>query len=548
MSALRGVWHPVRLGPVLVTCIILGLALGLAASAQAAEESALVRLTPAQYERSIRDIFGESIRVDRGIVDPGVRENGLLALGARKLTLSAAALERYESMARQVASQVTDDRHRATLVPCTPEIRTAPDAACAAQFLGRVGRFLFRRPVTEAELQSYVAIAGSAAEALDDFYAGLRAALVGMLVAPDFLFRVERIEQDLTRPGTYRLDGYSRASRLSFFLWDTMPDTELLSAAESGALDSTPGLYRQVERLLTSPRIEDGLRAFFSDMLGFDGFATLSVDASLYPKFTKNVADDAREQTLMTLTQHLLDKNADYRDLFVTRDTFLTPALAAIYGVPLPRVQELGGAVPWVPYRFPDADPHVGLLTQVSFLSLHSHPGTTSPTLRGKAVRENILCQRVPPPPGDVDFSLIQDTNNPEFRTVRQRLTEHRRNPTCAACHRMTDPIGLTLEVFDASGVYRTTENGEPIDTSGIYRRQPYAGVVELAPILRNDPAVTSCLVNRAFSYGTARMPSDEELGWLNETRTVLVEDGVTWRDLMRRITRNPDFYTNVTD
>ena len=321
-----------------------------------------------------------------------------------------------------------------------------------------------------------------------------------------------------------------------------------MAAAESGALDSTPGLYQQIDRLLSSRRMEDGLREFFSDMLGFDGFATLSVDASLYPKFTKNVADDAREQTLRTIAQHLLDRNADYRDLFVTRDTFLTPALAAIYGVPLPRSQELGGAVPWVPYRFPDNDPHVGLLTQVSFLSLHSHPGTTSPTLRGKAVRENLLCQRIPPPPADVDFSLIQDTSNPAFRTVRQRLTQHRQNPTCAACHRMTDPIGLSLEVFDTSGVYRTTENGAPIDTSGTYRRQQYSGVGELVPLLRDDPALTSCLVNRAFSYGTGRMPSDNELGWLTETRTDLVEDGVTWRDLMRRITQNPDFYTNVAD
>ena len=530
--------------PALCACLVVGAA----APSQAAEESALVRLTPAQYERSIHDIFGESIQVDRVIVDPGVRENGLLALGARKLTLSAAALERYESLARQVAVQVTNDRHRATLIPCTPEVETAPDATCAAQFLSRAGRYLFRRPATDAEVQSYVAIAGSAAQTLDDFYAGLRAALVGMLVAPDFLFRVERTEQDPAQPDTYRLDGYSRAARLSFFLWDTTPDAELLAAAESGALDSTPGLHRQIDRLLSSPRIEDGLRAFFSDMLGFDGFATLSVDASLYPKFTKNIADDAREQTLRTLAQHLLDKNADYRDLFVTRDTFLTPALAAIYGVPLPRSQALGGAVPWVPYRFPEGDPPVGLLTQGSFLSLHSHPGTTSPTLRGKAVRENILCQRVPPPPGDVDFSIVQDTSNPAFRTVRQRLTEHRQNPTCAACHRMTDPIGLTLEVFDASGVYRTTENGAPIDTSGTFRRQPYAGVVELVPILRDDPAVTSCLVNRAFSYGTARMPSDEELGWLVDTRAELIDAGVTWRDLMRRIARYPDFYTNVVD
>ena len=521
---------------------------GTAPAAIAAEEIALVRLTPSQYEHAIHDIFGESIVVDGRAIDPGAREDGLLALGARKLTLSAAALERYEALAQQVATQVTDPAHRATLIPCTPGNDRAPDAECAARFICRAGRFLFRRPPTEGEVDAYVAMAGSAAETFDDFYTGLRAALAGMLVAPDFLFRVERTESDPEEPGRRRLDGYSRAARLSFFLWDTTPDAQLLSAAESGELVSSEGLDRQIERLLSSPRLEDGVRAFFSDMLGFEGFATLSVDAALYPKFTKNVEDDAREQTLRTIVHHLLDRDGDYRDLFVTRDTFLTPALAAIYGVPLPRAQELGGAVPWVPYRFPDNDPHVGLLTQVSFLALHSHPGSTSPTLRGKAVRENLLCQRVPPPPGDVDFSLVQDTSNPAFRTVRQRLEVHRTNPTCAACHRMTDPIGLTLEVFDPSGVYRTTENGAPIDTSGTFRRQPYGSVIELAPMLREDPAVVSCVVNRAFSYGTARPPTTDEFRWLVDMRTELSEVGVTWQALMRRLVRHPDFYTNVVE
>ena len=518
---------------------------GIVGQVAAAEEISFVRLTPAQYQRAIHDIFGSSVDVDDRGVDSGVRENGLLALGARKLTLTAATLERYESLARQVATQVTDPRRRATLIPCTPENDSAVDDDCAGHFLTEAGRFLFRRPLSDSEIQAYVGMAHSATETIGDFDAGLRAALVGMLVAPDFLFRVERAEPDPDRLEKLRLDAYSRASRLSFFLWDTTPDAELMAAAQSGALDSPEGLNQQVERLLSSPRVEDGLRAFFSDMLGFDGFATLSVDSSLFPKFTKNVEDEAREQTLRTIADHLLRRSGDYRDLFVTRDTFLTPSLAALYGVPLPRVQELGGAVPWVRYRFPDDDPHVGLLTQVSFLALHSHPGSTSPTLRGKALRENLLCQRVPPPPGDVDFSLVQDTGNPAFKTVRQRLAVHRENPTCAACHRLTDPVGLTLEVFDVSGVYRTTENGAPIDTTGTFRGTPYASVTELAPILRDDPTATSCLVNRAFSYGTARLPTDEEFSWLVDTRSSLIEASVGWRDLMRRIAQYPDFYTN---
>ena len=527
-----------------LAALLAGPVLGGSAALSAAEEMTFLRLTPAQYQRAIHEIFGPSIQVDDGAMVLGVRDDGLLALGARRSTLSAAELERYEGLAQQIAEQVTDPGRRSTLIQCRPEADDAPDDECAGQFVTRAGRFLFRRPVTAEETDRYVAVAHTAVETLGDYYSGLRAALAGMLVAPEFLFRVERSEPDPDGSGELRLDAWSRASRLSFFLWDSPPDGPLLDAAESGALLAREGLDRQIERMLASPRVEQGLRAFFSDMLQFDRFATLSIDSTLYPRFTKNVEDDAREQTLRTIADHLLHRNRDYRDLFVTRDTFLTPPLAAIYGVPLPRSQELGGAVPWVPYRFPEGDSHVGLLSQVSFLALHSHPGRSSPTLRGQAVREIFLCQHVPPPPPDVDFSLLQDTYNPDFLTTRDRLVEHRRNPMCASCHNLTDPIGLTLEVFDAAGGYRTTENGALIDASGELNGRTYTGPPGLAEALRDEPRATSCFLERAFSYGTARMPTDGERAWLAELQTDFAESGVKWRALMRSIAQHPDFYT----
>ena len=527
-----------------LAALLAGPVLGGSAALSAAEEMTFLRLTPAQYQRAIHEIFGPSIQVDDGAMVLGVRDDGLLALGARRSTLSAAELERYEGLAQQIAEQVTDPGRRSTLIQCRPEADDAPDDACAGQFVTRAGRFLFRRPVTAEETDRYVAVAHTAAETLGDYYSGLRAALAGMLVAPEFLFRVEQSEPDPDGSGELRLDAWSRAARLSFFLWDSPPDGPLLDAAESGALLAREGLDRQIERMLASPRVEQGLRAFFSDMLQFDRFATLSIDSTLYPRFTKNVEDDAREQTLRTIADHLLHRNRDYRDLFVTRDTFLTPPLAAIYGVPLPRSQELGGAVPWVPYRFPEGDSHVGLLSQVSFLALHSHPGRSSPTLRGQAVREIFLCQHVPPPPPDVDFSLLQDTYNPDFLTTRDRLVEHRRNPMCASCHNLTDPIGLTLEVFDAAGGYRTTENGALIDASGELNGRTYTGPPGLAEALRDEPRATSCFLERAFSYGTARMPTDGERAWLAELQTDFAESGVKWRALMRSIAQHPDFYT----
>lgn len=535
------------LSMVLGGCIAAGVLLSQAQPAIAQGDDgvvSLVRLTPQQYQRSIRDIFGDSIEVKDNKVAPGFRDEGLLALGTRKLTIGSAEMEQYEKLAQDIARQVVEPGRRATLLPCKPRSEQAADASCAGPFLRKVGLFLFRRPLSGPELQIYVRTHEAAAAKLGGFNAGLVAALSQMLVAPEFLFRAETSEPDPAKPGAQRLDAYSMASRLSFFLWDSAPDTELLAAAEAGQLHTPEGLRRQAERMLSSPRTEAGLRAFFADMLGFDGFATLSIDSNLYPKFTKYVHEDAEEQTLRTIVDQLLVKNHEYGRLFVTRETFLTPALAALYGVPLPRSQELGGAVPWVSYEFPENDPHVGILSHVSFLSLNSHPGTSSPTLRGKALREKLLCQKVPPPPANVDFNLVQDTNNPLYKTARQRLTAHATEAMCAGCHKITDPMGLALENFDTAGGFRTAEHGAPIDATGSLNGKDFDGIRELARVVQEAPGTTACLITRAYSYGTARKPSKEERTWLTKLQKDLGSEGVKWRELMRRITLHPDFYS----
>lgn len=503
----------------------------------------LIRITPEQYQQSIRDVFGASIRIPDNPIEPGLREEGLLAVGGRKLTISSAGLERYESLARDIAAQVVEPRRRAVLVQCNPASESRPDRACATQFIRRVGLLLFRRPLDSAETRSFLETHTAAARALRSFDAGLSAALVRMLVDPNFLFRVERTEESASAEGSARLDAYAMAARLSFFFWNTTPDPELLEAARTGSLLTAAGLERQVDRLLDSPRLESGVRALFSDMLGFDAFATLAIDTTLYPAFTKQVRDDAGEQTLRTLVELLIHRDGDYRDIFVTRDTYLTPSLAAVYNVPLARSQELGGAVPWSRYRFPDDSPYVGILSHVSFLSLHSHAARSSPTLRGKALRERILCQRVPPPPGNIDFTSFEDPENP-MKTARDRLAAHNTNPVCAGCHRLTDPGGLALEPFDTAGAFRTMENGVVIDPSGQINGRKFDGPAGLAQILRDTPAVTGCLVNRAFSYGVQRKPQGEELEWLKQLQAQLLETGVRLRPLLRSLATDPRFFT----
>ena len=500
------------------------------------------RLSPDQYRQIVEDVFGSDIKLG-GRFEPDIRMGGLLAVGAGHISVTATGLEQYDSMARTVATQVVDERHRDTLIPCKPVAATEPDDACASQFLSKSGRLLYRRPLTQQELQLRVAAAAAATRTLQNFYSGLALSLAGVLESPQFLFRREVAEADPNHPGQYRLDAYSKASQLSFLLWNTAPDSELLTAAEHGDLGGEKGLARQVDRMLASPRLEAGIRAFFADMLQFDTFATLAKDPSFFPKFTSQVAADAQEQTLRTIVDHVLRQKGDYRDLFTTRKTFLTPALGAIYSVPVAKTTPNGAPDAWTPFEYPEGDPRSGIVSQVSFVALHSHPGRSSPTLRGKAIREILLCQKVPDPPGNVNFTVVQDTNNPQYKTARDRLTAHRTEPTCAGCHKLIDPVGFSLETFDSGGGFRTTENGVPIDPSGELNGVKFENSLGLGKALHDEPATTSCVVNRLYAYAAGRAAAKSENEWVQSLEKSFAANGYRLPDLLRLIATDDAFY-----
>jgi hypothetical protein len=495
------------------------------------------RLSQDQYRQVIADLFGSTVKVG-GRFEPDIRRDGLLAAGASQVSVTASGLEDYDQIARNVAAQVVGEQNRDMLIACKPANAKQPDDACAGQFLSETGRMLYRRPLTADEVGLQVKVAHDAAASLNDFYSGLGTSLATMLVSPDFLFRQEISEPDPDHAGQYRMDAYSKASQLSFFLWNAAPDLELLAAAEHGDLNSDSGLTRQVDRMIASPRLQDGVRAFFADMLGFDEFATLAKDSTIFPKFNSNVAKDAQEQTLRTIANTLLTEKGDYRDIFTTRKTYLTRLLASVNQVPL--VVPAGG---WMPYTFPERDPRAGIVAQVAFVALHSHPGRSSPTLRGKAVREVLLCQRVPTPPANVNFTLVQDTKNPQYKTARARLHAHATEATCAGCHKIMDPIGLGLEAFDSGGSLRSAENGETIDTSGELDGMKFADAAGLAKAVHDDPAAPACVVTRASSYGLGRMPIKDENEWVKSLQAGFKDDGYRFPALLRRIATSPEFY-----
>ncbi len=498
------------------------------------------RMTPEQFANTVHYIFGDDIRVGQALT-PLPRTDGLLASGAASVGMTIGELQQLQRTASSISAQILDKGNpglriaprRDYLVPCKPANPAAADDVCAAKFIKQTGRLLYRRALPEATLTGLVGDANRGATQLKDFYAGLATVIEGMLIDPNVLMIADTTEADPANPGKRRLDAYSVASRLSFFLWDAAPDEALLQAAEKGELQTAKGRARAVAAMMASPRIEDGVRAFFDDMFGFEEFGIVSKDPQTYPMITGQTMIDAREQTLRTVVDHLVTRNQDYRDLFTTRKTFMSPSLAPVYQV----VPQRG----WEPFEFPEGSPRVGLLSQVSFLALHSHPARSSATKRGKALRELLLCQRVPPPPANVDFSAVE---NPDarLRTARERLDFHSQNPVCAGCHKITDPMGLALENFDGAGRFRQTEKGVALDVSGTLDGKAFADVTGLGQALHDHPALPSCLVRRMYSYSTGGPLSRADNPAVTALTTAFQQTGFKIPDLMRMIATSDAF------
>ncbi len=491
----------------------------------------------AQYTNVVRSLFGSDIRFSAKF-PPMRRVEGLVTVGSSSAVVTPALLDTFEQTGRQVAAQVVDERHRTNLIPCAPKNEKAPDGQCASEFLAKVGRTLYRRSLTSKELEYWTASAASSAEQYGDFYAGLSASLAGMLVSPQFIFFTESTEPDPAAPGMRRLNGPSKAMRISMALWNTPPDERLIVAGETGDIHRPAVFKREIDRLIGAPEFRLGVRAFFEDMLVLETFDELSKDGGLYPAFTLKVAIETREQLLRIIEDHLVARKGDYRDLFTTRNIFLSQDLAALYRVPV----KAQGSLSWVPYELPADDARIGILAQPGFLAINSHPGRSSPTRRGKALRELFMCQRVPDPPPNVDFSNFEDPAN-GARTARARLDAHSANPVCAGCHKITDPIGLSLEQFDGAGQFRTFENGAAIDPSGSLDGVTYNDAKGLASLVRNHPAVVSCVVDRFYKYSHARGVAAADRQVLKQLQDDFEKASYSFPELARAMVSDKEFF-----
>ncbi len=467
----------------------------------AAPAPSLRRLTEEQYRNTIADLFGDDVVITTSL-EPDESVDGLYSVGASVVTISALGAEEYETAAFSVAEQaLADEATRAALVPCTPA--DTVDADCAEAALAPLGRRVWRRPLSDDELSALVSLSGTAASTLGDFYEGLSYGVAALLQSPHFLFRVELGEDDPEAPGLRRYTDLEMASRLSFFLWNTTPDDTLLDAAEAGELSTAAGLAEQVDRMLADDRAREGARNLFTEMFTLYELDELTKDPDIFLHYSAELGALAREQTLLDLEAIAFDDDEDFRTILTTRRTHLDRTLAALYGVPAPALD--GFAETWLPE---DGD-RVGLLGQASVLAQFAHPTSTSPTLRGKFVREVLLCQTLPPPPGDV--SVVLPESSEEANSLSERLEQHRNDPSCAVCHDLTDPIGLGLENFDGLGGWRADDDGDVIDPSGELDGAGFVDPVSLAEAIVEHERLGACLAQTVYAYANGRVLDDAD-------------------------------------
>ena len=369
------------------------------------------------------------------------------------------AVERVEVVGPFAGRTPADTPSRRAIFTCHPEA-PGDETACAEDIVAALARRGYRRPVTDADTAPLLAAYEAGRRDGHGFEGGIRWAIEALLVSPKFLFRVEEDPADAAPGAPYRVSDLDLASRLSFFLWSSIPDEELVDLAARGALRDAGVLERQVRRMLDAPRARALVENFAGQWLYLRNLRSTAPDATRFPEFDDNLRQALRQETELFVASQIREDRGVH-DLLRADHTFINERLARHYGIP----NVYGNHFRRVSYR---DDRRAGLLGHGSLLTVTSYPHRTSPVLRGKWLLENLLGAPPPPPPPDIP-ELDEPGAAAAPATMRERMAQHRASPACATCHAKIDPLGFALENFDAVGRWRAREDGAsaPIDASG---------------------------------------------------------------------------------
>lgn len=459
----------------------------------------LHRLNRAEYNNTVRDLLGTKLTPADSFPPDGA--SGGFDNNASALTLSTTELRLMESAAEALAAEAADPNGAAfgRIAPCS----VPPAQPCIGQFVRNFGMRAWRRPLTEDEVSSMIAIATAGIDQFQETYAQqVERGVMAFLLSPHFLFRVE-LDADPSSTETHPLGAYELATRLSYFVWSSMPDDTLLAAAQDGSLLTDAGLTTQFQRMIADSRAAAFSENFAGQWLELRAAASYVPDAQLFPNWTSDLRADMVQQTKLSFAD-LLNGKSTLSDLFLSDSSYLNDRLASFYGLALP------GSDTLVKASIP-AGPRRGLLGQGAILSATSLPVRTSVVHRGQFIQDHLFCSPLPPPPADVPTLPPSNATGSQ----RQRLEAHITSPVCAGCHNAMDPYGFVLEQFDAIGALRTMDGTVPIVTATkLPDGTQVANVQELQNVMANDPRIANCLAQELATYALGRTldPDDDAL------------------------------------
>ncbi|MGZ3426211.1 MAG: DUF1592 domain-containing protein [Polyangia bacterium] len=493
----------------------------------------LRRLTRFEYNATVHDLLGDTTHPADAFPTDEIRagfDNNSGVLG-----VSPVQAEAYMNAAESLAT--TALKTPATMLSCDPAKLTsaADEDACAAQFIASFGKRAFRRPPSDDDSARLMSVfhAGRAAQ---DFTTGIRYAMETILQSPQFLYRVELA----LGPGdgmvdVAPLDSYEMATRLSYLLWSTMPDAALMAAADAGELTTSDQIKAQVMRMLADPRAHAAVSHFNTQWLKLAKMTTMQKDPKAFPSFDPSLVPLMQQEVQQFLEEIMWGQKGDLHELLTAPYTFVNGPLAQFYGV--------GGASGSDFVRV-DLDPteRAGFLTLGGVMSMLGKADQSSPVQRGKFVREQLLCGVMPNPPPNVP--KLPDLS--PTLTTRERLSQHSTDPACHSCHRLMDPIGFGFEKYDGAGLFRTTENGKPIDDSGEVQDSDITGTfngpAELGEKLSQSLFVQKCVVTSWFHYAYARLEAPEDQCTIKTLAQRFSGSGYRFQDLIVALTETDAF------
>jgi hypothetical protein len=458
----------------------------------------LRRLNRFEYNNTIHDLLGETTRIADDF--PPDEQGGGFSNNADALLVSHLLAESYAAAAATMAANAV--KHLNTLYTCN--VIAEGEVACAQRFIATFGKRAFRRPLTSDETARFQALftAGRAGGRFED---GVATVLETMLQSPPFLYRVEPAAPGENGSSWAAVTPYQLATRLSYFFWGSMPDDELFAAADADALATPSALMAQATRLMKSDRARPTVATFHREWLELLNALEAPKAAAMFPAWSPALASALFAES-QTFVEQTFWTDGGLHTLLTAPFSYANDAVGKYYGLTTP----LGATFDKVAL---DPAQRAGILTQGTFLAAHAGPDQTSPVRRGKFVREQLLCQTIPPPPNNI---VIRPPQYDPKSSTRQRYTDHETKEPCHSCHAMMDPIGFGFEHYDPIGQWRTMDGPATVDISGTTLTGtdvdgPFAGAVQLADRLSASADVSACVIAQWFRFAAGRVETDDD-------------------------------------